>query len=266
MTESFITILLLGLLAGFFFSVPIAGPISILITSNALKGNTHYCNRVAIGGSLIEFIYVFIAVFGLTALYSLYNSIIPYILIIGSIFLFVVGIKIFKMKLDIEEIVKGKLKKEKYLKKGGLRTGIFLNATNPSLFLGWFTSSFLLLTFASSIGLNTGGLDLLMQENVTSIEEITGKHLKPLEEFENGIKIQEFSEEKESLPKGILSLTYAGSVAIGTVIWFYFLTKFLIKFRNKLNINLLNGIIKVLGLILIIISIYLIYEGFILMK
>lgn len=266
MTESFITILLLGLFAGFFFSVPIAGPISILITSNGLKGNAEYCNRVAIGGALIEFVYVFIAVFGLTALYSLYHSVIPYILIIGSIFLFAVGIKIFRMKLNIEEITKGKLKKEKYLKKGGLRTGIILNATNPSLFLGWFTSSFLLLTFASSVGLNTGGLDLLMQENVTSIEEITGKHLKSLEEFENGIKTQEFSEERESLPKGILSLTYAGSVAIGTVLWFYLFTKFLIKFRNKLNINLLNGIIKLLGLFLIGISIYLIYEGIVLMQ
>ena len=52
MAESLITMSIAGLLAGFIFSMPIAGPVSILITSNALKGRSNYCNRVTIGASL----------------------------------------------------------------------------------------------------------------------------------------------------------------------------------------------------------------------
>ena len=81
MTESFIIILLLGLFAGFFFSVPIAGPISILITSNALKNKFKHCLRIALGGAIVEVIYVFVALYGLTSLYSYYQKGIPIILI-----------------------------------------------------------------------------------------------------------------------------------------------------------------------------------------
>jgi threonine/homoserine/homoserine lactone efflux protein len=66
MIESIITISITGLLAGFIFSMPIAGPISILITSNALKGRLRYCKLVSLGASFADFTYVFIAVFGLS--------------------------------------------------------------------------------------------------------------------------------------------------------------------------------------------------------
>jgi threonine/homoserine/homoserine lactone efflux protein len=73
MIESIITISVAGLLAGFIFSMPIAGPISILITSNALKGRLRNSILVSIGASIADFTYVFIAVFSLTKLYSFYK-------------------------------------------------------------------------------------------------------------------------------------------------------------------------------------------------
>ena len=103
MTESLIVVIALGFFAGFVFSVPIAGPISILITSNALKGNLRFCLRLAFGGALIEVLYVFIAVYGLTSLYNLYQKAIPIILIIGSVFLIFVSLKVFKTKLKLEQ-------------------------------------------------------------------------------------------------------------------------------------------------------------------
>ena len=96
MTESLITISLVGLLAGFILSMPVAGPISILVTSNALKGRLRYCNLVTIGASFADFVYVFIAVFGLTKLYSFYKPFIPYLLSAGAVFLLFVGYKIFR--------------------------------------------------------------------------------------------------------------------------------------------------------------------------
>ena len=79
MSESLITISITGLIAGFVFSMPIAGPISILITSNALKGRLKYCYYVTMGASLADLVYVFIAVFGLTRFFSLYKPAIPYL-------------------------------------------------------------------------------------------------------------------------------------------------------------------------------------------
>jgi threonine/homoserine/homoserine lactone efflux protein len=260
MTESLIIILLLGLFAGFFFSVPIAGPISILITSNALKGRLRYCLRTAIGGAVIEIIYVFIAVYGLTSLYTYYQSAIPIILIVGSLFLLFVAYKIFNTKLKLEDLSKSEIESNKE-NKGGLRTGLILNISNPSLFIGWFTSSFLLLSFASSIGLNTGGLDILMYENVTSMEEITGEKIESFEEFDL-IPSDNISQPyMESLSTFVLSITYALMVGLGSFIWFYLLSKMLISFRDRININWLNGLVKILGLFLFGIGFYLIYEG-----
>jgi threonine/homoserine/homoserine lactone efflux protein len=260
MTESLIVIIFLGLFAGFFFSVPIAGPISILITSHSLKGNLRYSHRLAFGGAIIESIYVFIAVFGLTSLYDIYQKAIPVILIVGSGFLIFVAYKVFKTKIKIESL-SGLNNENQSLTTGGFRTGIILNLSNPSLFLGWFTSSFLLLSFASSIGLNTGGLDLLIYDNVTSIEEITGNKLGTLEEF-SFIQPQEGKTPiEESFSSFILSIAYSVMVGFGSFIWFFLLSKFLIKHREKLNVDWLNRLVKFLGLFLFGIGIYLIWEG-----
>ena len=261
MTESFLIILLLGLFAGFFFSVPIAGPISILITSNALKKKLTYCLRLALGGAIVEAIYVFVALYGLTSLYSYYQKGIPIILIVGSLFLLYVAYKIYNTNLKIDQLSENKTEQKRTKGFGGFRTGLILNFTNPSLFVGWFTSSFLLLSFASSVGLNTGGLDLLLYENVSSVEEITGEKIESLEKYNLVPQVDKVKPEKESLSTFLLSLTYSLMVGFGSFIWFYILSKLLIKYRDKLNINWLNGVIKLLGVFLYLIGFYLIYEG-----
>lgn len=86
MLESILTISVAGLIAGFIFSMPVAGPISILITSSALKGKLRYCNLVNAGASLADFIYILIAVYGFARLYPFYKPAIPYIFIAGSLF------------------------------------------------------------------------------------------------------------------------------------------------------------------------------------
>ena len=261
MTESFLVISFLGFFAGFFFSVPIAGPISILITSNSLKGKLRYCIRTALGGAVVETVYVFIAIYGLTTLYDYYQKGIPIILIAGSVFLLYVAYKIFNTKLKLADLTEKKIEAARYENQGGFRTGLLINFSNPSLFVGWFTSSFLLLSFASSIGLNTGGLDLLLYENVVSVEEITGEKIESLEEY-NLVPDENFEQpEKESISTFVLTVTYSIMVGFGSFIWFYLLSKFLIKYREKLNIDWLNFLIKALAIILMGIAIFLISEG-----
>jgi threonine/homoserine/homoserine lactone efflux protein len=197
MGESLITISIVGFLAGFILSMPIAGPVSIYITSNALKGNRKYCNLVAVGASLADFIYVFIAVFCLTKLYSYYKPFIPYLLSGGAVFLFYIGYKIYKTKIDIEHLDNRKLRYEKIKnkEKGGFYTGLMLNLLNPALLLGWLASSFIVITFVSSLGFKTGGLDTMIEKNEKKFNNVK---VEPIEkqQMDSYLRIKLHKEKK----------------------------------------------------------------------
>ena len=168
MTGHLVTISIIGLLAGFLFSMPIAGPISILITSNALKGRLKYCNLLTVGAAIADFIYVLIAVYGITNLFSAYKSIIPYILGIGAILVFYVGFRIVRTKFDLDHIDEEQklADKQDNKHKGAIYTGFMLNFLNPTLFFGWLISSFIALSFAASLGFNTGGLSTVVDQSL----------------------------------------------------------------------------------------------------
>ncbi|MDO9512365.1 MAG: LysE family transporter [Bacteroidales bacterium] len=265
MTESLITISLVGFLAGFVFSMPVAGPISILITSNALKGKFRYCVRAAVGSAFADFTYVYIAVLGLTGFYSYYRPAIPYILMVGSIFLLFLGYKIFKTKLKIEDIRDEKINHDKYKNKGGFTSGLMLNFLNPTLFLGWLTSSFITISLVASLGFNMGGMDKVVSNNVKQINQINRTSDSSL-----SIATHQFDflnndlHAKKDTVKGyafILSGFYAFFLSLGSVFWFYLLTKLLIKNRHRLNVNYLNKVISALGLVLCGFGIYLAGRG-----
>ena len=273
MSESLLTISIVGLLAGFIFSMPIAGPISILITSNALKGRLRYCNLATIGASFADFIYVFIAVFGLTNLYSWYKPVIPYVLLIGAVFLVSVGIKIFKTKVDLENIddksqLSGKIKKGR----GGFWTGFMLNFLNPTLFLGWITSSFFVLSLVTSLGFNTGGLDKNIGDNFKEINKIEGKSTQLKPEAPSYLKFDSVKlvnhnateEEVAHFPKYfplLLSFFYALFLSVGSILWFYYLAMLLSKFRHRINILIVNRIIQALGIVLCLFGVFLGYKA-----
>jgi len=275
MTEILITISLVGLIAGFVLSMPIAGPISILITSNALKGRMRYCTLANIGASLADFIYVFIAVFGLTKLYSIYKPIIPYVLIIGAFFLIYLGIKIIKTKIDLEHIGEKSLVNEKVKKeRGGFITGFLLNFLNPTLFIGWLTSSFFIISMVSSLGINTGGLDDMIDQNVQQINNIEGNNTintaKNSTYFRfdstyNHAKKELNREKNAKLPSFfpvLISIFYALFLSLGSIIWFYYLAHFLVKYRQKINVRIINRIIQSLGLVLCIFGLFLGYTAY----
>jgi threonine/homoserine/homoserine lactone efflux protein len=259
MIESLITLILVGFTAGFIFAMPIAGPISIIITSNALKGNLKYCIRTALGASIVETVYVLIAVLGLSALFSLYSPLIPYLLLVGSFFLFFIGIKIARTNFKLEEINLSDNGNEETEKKGGLRTGIFINLSNPSFFFGILTSSFLVLTFASSIGLKTGGLDLLVQENVSSFQEITGDELTDIDT--SYVQQNNLEEVEHSSYTLLLSAAYALSLGFGGFVWLVTLARLLVKYRNKIKVEILTWTIILLGIVLCGIGLYLLWKS-----
>ena len=259
--ESALTILIIGFLAGFILSIPIAGPINILITTNALLGKLRYCIRVAIGASIIEFFYVLIIVFGIVSLYELYKPFVPYLIIVGSVILFIVGIKVMKTKFDLTNVNLKEIVKDRITNKGGFTTGVLINITNPSLFLGWFTSTFVIFSLASSLNLNTGGLDLIVKENLDTIKKINSEN-KSEQKIENNImeKFDNQSNDKNLNPF-VLSLIYASSLSLGSFVWLNFYTRIIVKFRNRLKINLIGLIIRSLGFGLILIGVFLAYNS-----
>ncbi len=271
MTENLIIISLVGLLAGFVFSMPVAGPTSIVITSNALKGRTRYCNLVSIGASFADLVYVFIIVFGLTKFYSLYKPFIPYVLLAGALFVAYTGYNISKTKIDLEHIPDDteQLKKIKAKSGNGFWTGILLGFLNPTLFLGWIASSFIVFSLLASLGFKTGDLDKNIQNNLNLIHKNTGigssaHRTVPVLQNASPPEQNTMNEEEEEFPKNytlLLSCFYAFFVALGSIIWFYFLSRVIAKFRHRISTNKVQFTIRVLGFALYFVGAILAYKG-----
>jgi threonine/homoserine/homoserine lactone efflux protein len=268
--DSLITISIVGLIVGFIFSMPIAGPISILVTSNALKGRIKYCNLATLGASFADFVYVFAAVYGLTKFYSAYKPFIPYILLVGTFFLLYLGYKISKTKVDLEHIddknqLSGKVKKER----DGFWTGFLLNFLNPTLFLGWLSSSFIVISVVAALGFNTGGLDKSVDHSFQTINKkgddiaLRNKTLSYLHIDSTRFNKTE-SVSAPQFPKYfplILSACYAFFLSLGSIIWFFYLAFLLNKNRHRININAVNSIIRALGWVLCVFGLFLGYKA-----
>jgi len=274
MIESLITISAVGCAVGFIFSMPIAGPISILVTSHALRGQLKYCIAAAFGAAIIDFLVCFVAVHGATKVLGLYAAVVPYILLAGAGFLFFVGIKIVRARFDFDHFDdenNGPKRFKKLAKKHGFFTGMLLNASNPSLFFGWLTSSFIVISFVASWGLNVGGLDKMLVSNIDSVNKYasTGPNkakvipsisalnvpISPLrEDFEN-------TREPTATYQIVYSLSYAFSVALGTIIWFVLFSYFLVKNRERLRIDIIAKVIHWLGIFLCGISLFLLWKA-----
>lgn len=250
--------------------MPIAGPISILVTSNALKGRIKYCKFAIIGASFADFVYVFAAVYGLTKFYAAYKPFIPYILLVGTFFLIYLGYKISKTKVDLEHIddknqLSGKIKKER----SGFWTGFLLNFLNPTLFLGWLSSSFIIISMVAALGFNTGGLDKSVDHSFQTINKkgddtaLKNKTLSYLHIDSTRFKKQE-SLSAQQLPKNFplfLSISYAFFLSLGSIAWFFYLAFLLNRNRHRININTVNSIIRGLGWVLCVFGLFLGYKA-----
>jgi threonine/homoserine/homoserine lactone efflux protein len=256
-----------GLIVGFIFSMPIAGPVSIIVTSNALAGRLRYCQLLAIGASLSDFVYVFLAVFGVTRLYFLIKPVFPYFLLAGMLFLFYTGYKIIRTKFDLEH-PDDKLLSEnaKYKGKGGFYTGFMINLLNPTLFVGWLSSSFLAISFVVTLGFNTGGLDAVINRNMNQINNIEGlknqnQQVLPDIRFDKIHSQNEGKQTKNPVPWPkhfhlLLSSCYALFLGIGSIIWFYTLAFLIVRFRHHFNLKMVNRIVSSLGIILCLLGVY----------
>lgn len=269
MLESILTVSITGFIAGFIFAMPIAGPISILIVSNALNGRRWYSNQISIGAAVSDFVYIFIAVYGVTSLYSYYKPVIPYLLIGGAFFFIYLGYKLFRQPVDIEhfEETTTMTYSIRNSDRRGFYTGFMVNMLNPTQFIGGLISSFFVISLIASLGLNTGGLVSSLNSNVKEIGAIDGSSLEEkipdkLRKFNNETASDDPGEEAYSAGFHLtISVFYALTLSLGGLFWFYLLAWMLSRYRRVINIKILDSLIKSFGIILALIGLYFMYIG-----
>lgn len=268
MPESILTISIAGLVAGFIFAMPIAGPISVLIVSNALNGKRKYSNQISIGASLSDFIYVFIAIFGITSFYSYYMPVIPYLLIAGSIFFIILGVNLYRQPVNLEYFeershVADVVKKSN---RSGFYTGFMVNMFNATQFFSVLISSFFVISFVASLGLSTGGLEKKISNNIEEIGTMNGENIREKipERFRQAdiaplkphIVTDNNDEKSEASNLLVLSIFFATSISAGGLIWFLILAAILSRYRDKINVKVLNVLMRMFAISLCIMGMY----------
>lgn len=269
MFESILTISITAFIAGIIFAMPIAGPVSIVIASNALNGRKQYSYQVAKGATVSDFLYIFIAIYGITKLYTWYKPLIPYLLLLGALFLMLIAVKILKTPVNLMQYEEPRQISGKVIDKerGGFYTGFMINILNPTLFITVLISSFFVISLIASFGFSTGGLEQTLNNNVQEIGTIEGPDFDEKLESEvfnnlNGNRQPEAENVEYSRNFQILiSVCYAFFIAVGGLVWFYFLTWILSKYRRLMNVKLLSSLIKLFGFCLVVLSFYFGYLG-----
>jgi hypothetical protein len=121
------------------------------------------------------------------------------------------------------------------------------------------------------MGFHTGGLAVKIDQNAKEISSIEGRVINNsqnlnIQQLEN-IQLPKLKNHKEEPAKYpphfhlLISICYAFFISAGSIIWFYFLTFMIIRFRKRINIKIISVFIKGLAALLCIIGLYFGYQA-----
>ncbi|CAN5450227.1 hypothetical protein BH09MYX1_BH09MYX1_11040 [soil metagenome] len=123
--------LLLGLVSGFFASIPIAGPIAVLVLRHGLEDKRREAMYVAIGSSIAEGLYAGAAFAGIGTVLDKFPMVLPVSRVVSAIVLIIVGVYLMVRKTkpgsDATPARSGKK----------LLVGFWITAVNPTLIVSW---------------------------------------------------------------------------------------------------------------------------------
>ena len=128
--------LIVGLGLGFFGSIPVAGPASILVLKNALEKGHRQGFDIAVGAAVGESFYAFVAFWGLTTVLESFPVLVPVSKILGAVLVTALGIYLVARRTTTTSIQKATLadRQERRWLRG------FLSAVlNPTLLASWTT-------------------------------------------------------------------------------------------------------------------------------
>ncbi|HKQ68471.1 MAG TPA: LysE family transporter [Polyangiaceae bacterium] len=129
--------LLVGLALGFFGSIPVAGPTSILVLKNTLERGNRQGLDIAVGAAVGEAVYALVAFWGLTEALLRFPALVIVARVLGA--LLVIGIGVYlvvrKKKAEPEEArsVRDSLQGKRWAR--GFAIAIF----NPTFIVTWTT-------------------------------------------------------------------------------------------------------------------------------
>jgi threonine/homoserine/homoserine lactone efflux protein len=130
---SFVAVSLVALVFSFVGSLPLAGPIALLVVSNGVRGRYHEALRIAIGAALAEGIYAFLAFWGFATFLARYRLVLPISHAVTAAILLGLGVRFVVFRLKEEEVVKG----EGSAKPASFWVGFSISALNPTLLATW---------------------------------------------------------------------------------------------------------------------------------
>lgn len=256
--EDFITLSIIGFITGIVFSIPIWGPISVLIAANGLQGKWRYCVFLAIGSGIIDTVVCFIDLQGFAKVIGLIGPFIPYLFLAGAAILFVTGIRTVKTGIDVKQ-ADDVIKKRAFLRgRGGLRTGLVINASNPSILFGWLSSSFLAISFAASLGVNVGGFDRSIGAGMHALKTYSAYRQSAETKAKEATASLERPEKKETFNRlpFLAGTGFACSAGLGTIVWYSAFSYALARFRLRFNKGIMTGLVQGLGIMLCILAVY----------
>jgi threonine/homoserine/homoserine lactone efflux protein len=122
--------LLTGLIVGFLICIPV-GPINVWVVNTLIKRNFRSAFSIALGGSLMDFVYFMVILSGLS-LFNFSAHTILVLKVVGVIFLFVFGLKellVKKQNFNIDDEAEKKAPKAASY----FLLGVLIYSSNPTL-------------------------------------------------------------------------------------------------------------------------------------
>jgi threonine/homoserine/homoserine lactone efflux protein len=151
-----------GFAFGFFGSMPLAGPISILVVSRAARQRFSEARQIGIGAAAAEAVYAGVAFWGFTSLVPRHPLVVPVSQAVTAVVLATLGLRFTLWPT-------GEAREPGEPRAGTWLVGFSLSAINPTLLLTWSTvaaflyskglgvsSSFAAFPFSVSVGAGIG--------------------------------------------------------------------------------------------------------------
>jgi threonine/homoserine/homoserine lactone efflux protein len=126
--------LLIGFAFGFLGSMPVAGPISLLVLHLGLAHDSRRAMYVAVGGALAEGLYALMAFWGLSAVLTRYPMVLPASRMLGSGLLMALGLV---MLLTPAREAAPQAQSRGKGRKRSFTLGFLVTAVNPTLIVTW---------------------------------------------------------------------------------------------------------------------------------
>jgi threonine/homoserine/homoserine lactone efflux protein len=139
------TAAMIGFVAGFVGSMPVAGPISILVFGRGLQDRPRSGVYVALGGALAESAYAYLAFWGFGELFAEHRWIEPISLGAGAVILTSLGVRFALQRTPPEAL--DQPPEQAVGNKRSFFLGLTITALNPTLMATWLAAVTLLRSF-----------------------------------------------------------------------------------------------------------------------